>query len=153
MSQCDGSLSIHSDILMIHDTIILTSVCWLHLCGFSRASLWVKTSRRCKARLKTDPWETPAVEQLWLMSFLKVDQTLMQIRGNWSKGILNHLMRGKLIWKVSFSLLFYPAGSHGRTLHNKRAACPDPASLWTPSWTKDGVCKSKFGSEADSRFT
>lgn len=26
------------------------------------------------------------------MSFLKVDQTLMQRRGNWSKGILNYLM-------------------------------------------------------------
>lgn len=26
------------------------------------------------------------------MSFLKVDQTLMQRRGNWSKGVLNYLM-------------------------------------------------------------
>lgn len=102
-----------------------------------------------------DPPGTELVEQLWLMSFLKVDQTLMQRRGNWSKGILNYLMRGKLIWTVSFSLLFYPAGSHGRSLHNKRATWPGPASLKTPSWTKETLCmcESKFWSEGDPCFT
>lgn len=102
-----------------------------------------------------EPAKTPGVEQLRLMSFLKVDQTLMQRRGNWSKGILNYLMRGKLIWTVSFSPLFYPAGSHGRSLHNKRATWPGPASLKTPSWTKEtlGMCESKFWSEGDPCFT
>lgn len=44
------------------------------------------------------------------MSFLKVDQTLMQRRGNWSKGVLNYLMRGgslseRCLFLSSFILL------------------------------------------------
>lgn len=39
------------------------------------------------------------------MSLLKVDQTLMLRRGNWSEGILNHLMRGSL----SERFLFLPS--------------------------------------------
>lgn len=81
-----------------------------------------------------EPTYTPGVEQLWLMSFLKVDQTLMRRRGNWSKGVLNYLMRVSGWGKLSLSerclirSFFYPAGSHGRSLHNKRVTWPDPSS-------------------------
>lgn len=42
------------------------------------------------------------------MSVLKVDQTLMLRRGNWSKGILNYLMRGSLSERFLFLSSFIP---------------------------------------------
>lgn len=80
--------------------------------------------------------QVPGVEQLWLMSFLKVDQTLMLRRGNWSKGILNYLMRGSLserfLFLSSFILL-----DHMADLYITKELPGWSASFKTPCWSID----------------
>lgn len=80
-------------------SIISPEICIL--IWFLQGKLWAKTtppnpppaqqqSSTREGRSRKDLLE----EQFWLMSFLKVDQTLMQRRGNWSKGIPNYQMGG-----------------------------------------------------------
>lgn len=55
----------------------------------------------------------------WLMSFLKVDQSL----GNWSEGFSNYLMKEKKQRQQQQHLIStssFPLRSHHTTLHNKR---------------------------------
>lgn len=92
--------------------------------------------------------EWSSEEQLWLMSFLKVDQTLMLRRGNWSKGILNYLMRGSLSERFLFLSSFIPP-DHMADLYITKELPGWPASFKTLSWSKETLCmcESKFWSE------
>lgn len=91
-------------------------------------------------------------DQLWLMSLLKVDQTLMLRRGNWSKGILNYLMRGSLSERLLF-LSSFILTDHMADLYITKELPGWPTSLKTPPWSRDAlrVCmrESKFWSEGD----
>lgn len=103
----------------------------------------IPADRSWRNLLKHLEWSSE--EQLWLMSFLKVDQTLMLRRGNWSKGILNYLMRGSLSERFLF-LSSFILPDHMADLYITKELPGWPASFKTPSWSKEAlcVCKSRF---------
>lgn len=86
------------------------------------------------------------------MSFLKVDQTLMLRRGNWSKGILNYLMRGSLSERFLF-LSSFILPDHMADLYITKELPGWPSSFKTPSWSRDAVLSEpRFWSESDPQW-